>query len=613
MISAPEPDDSNQLDRAFVEELYGYVRVQSIVSAQLREAMTQAAVSTEALAGSIRGGFGDAGTMLLRLDTLGRQCGRMSQAAARTLQSADETYEAGFSCARGVQSAIQGSSTAVDHLAAIQGSLRTLQEKAADSEVRARALANALTALVALAQQANLLAINANIETARAGERGAGFGSVVRQMALLAQATGEAAKQIGLLAQEVVRRSRGTAPGLTRAASDVTTALGVAARLQETALSLDGGARVMLQSAQNNCSAARMEERAAARLQETLAQARQEVQDIMKAESALETLVWQQRAAAKVLSRQIPPVEELALRADTLVQGMLTEPRPEDVYRVAVDRKPAAIDPAYAQDLASMQLIHLVFSGLVRRGFDGMFSPSLASSWSLCDGGQTAVFRLRPNVLFHHGLALEARDVIESIERVISPGTSSPNRSLFGMVRGAEDFRRGDAGEVRGIRIADDGEVTFTFDGPLESLLSALAHPAAGVIGARDPIPAGQPFPGTGPFKYAGWSEEGLCVLEAFQDYFEGRPFADRVEFRVIESHQDRRRAFDQGALSHVELDAEMIASAQRDEALMERLLLSPENPECGVMVGEGVRGLALEPGGLFDLRRVWMRTKREF
>jgi ABC-type transport system substrate-binding protein len=47
--------------------------------------------------------------------------------------------------------------------------------------------------------------------------------------------------------------------------------------------------------------------------------------------------------------------------------------------------------------------------------------PAAAASWEVDEDGERVVFRLRPNVRFHHGRVVTAEDYVYSLTRVVRP------------------------------------------------------------------------------------------------------------------------------------------------------------------------------------------------
>lgn len=92
---------------------------------------------------------------------------------------------------------------------------------------RSRRIARLVTAIDAIAEQAKLLALNAQIEAARAGEAGRGFAVVADEVRRLANRTDEALRHISALAEEI-----GDASGTTETRMvDVQARVGEGARV----------------------------------------------------------------------------------------------------------------------------------------------------------------------------------------------------------------------------------------------------------------------------------------------------------------------------------------------------------------------------------------------
>ena len=59
---------------------------------------------------------------------------------------------------------------------------------------------------------------------------------------------------------------------------------------------------------------------------------------------------------------------------------------------------------------------------------------------------------------------------------------------------------------------------------------------------------------GTGPFRFVHWVAGEAITLEANEAYYEGRPFLDRLHYRIMTNHQDILAEFEKGTLEDVDL-----------------------------------------------------------
>lgn len=109
--------------------------------------------------------------------------------SAATERLADE----GMQCASEVQDAMRSVRESSLSTASV---IRSLGEKSADID-------HIVQAIAGIAQQTNMLALNASIEAARAGEQGKGFANVAEEVRLLAEDAQLSAEEIAVLIREI--------------------------------------------------------------------------------------------------------------------------------------------------------------------------------------------------------------------------------------------------------------------------------------------------------------------------------------------------------------------------------------------------------------------------
>jgi len=120
--------------------------------------------------------------------------------ADETMQSADQarsSAQASLEMATRTESSIQKLN------AAIEQSARTMQELGLDSQQ----IGTVVDIITVIADQTNLLSLNAAIEAARAGEQGRGFSVVAAEVRKLAEQAGNATAEIGDLIHKVQKET----------------------------------------------------------------------------------------------------------------------------------------------------------------------------------------------------------------------------------------------------------------------------------------------------------------------------------------------------------------------------------------------------------------------
>lgn len=181
--------------------------------------------------------------------------------------------------------------------------------------------------------------------------------------------------------------------------------------------------------------------------------------------------------------------------------------------------------PVLASDSASSEINGLVYSSLVRYDKDLKIEGELAESWEISADNLTITFHLRPGVTWHDGTPFTAEDVLFTYRLYIDPKTPTAY---------AEQYR-----QVATAEVLDPTTFRVSYRQPLAKALISWGelsvlprHLLEGEDVTKSPL-ARHPV-GTGPFRFVEWKPGEKIVLEANPDYFEGRPYLDRVVYRII-------------------------------------------------------------------------------
>lgn len=196
---------------------------------------------------------------------------------------------------------------------------------------------------------------------------------------------------------------------------------------------------------------------------------------------------------------------------DALIEGTIGEP--------------SILIPMLASDTASHNVSGLIFNGLVKYDTDLSVIGDLAESWDISKDGLVITFHLRKGVKWADEVEFTADDVMFGYKTIIDEKTPSAYKEDFLQVKKAE--------------VLDKYTFRVTYEKPFAPALttwgSLIILPKHLLEGkditktdfARNPI-------GLGPYKLRKWVPDQELILEAYKDYFEGRPYIDRYIYKRI-------------------------------------------------------------------------------
>lgn len=130
------------------------------------------------------------------MDSIAKSVGEVASRAEEAYRTSDETASL----------AVQGeeaTAEAIEKITEVKSAIETLAESVVLLSSRSVEIGKIVDVITSIADQTNLLSLNAAIEAARAGESGRGFSVVAEEVRKLAEGSGNAAEQIGELITEV--------------------------------------------------------------------------------------------------------------------------------------------------------------------------------------------------------------------------------------------------------------------------------------------------------------------------------------------------------------------------------------------------------------------------
>ena len=188
---------------------------------------------------------------------------------------------------------------------------------------------------------------------------------------------------------------------------------------------------------------------------------------------------------------------------------------------IGMQLEPPNLDPTGGAAAAIDEVVYAnVFEGLTRFGPDGSVQPALAKDWTVSDDGTEWTFTLNEGVTFHDGTAMDAEDVVFSLDRARAEDSTNAQKALFAAIEAVE--------------AVDPTTVRITLAQPVGNLPFNLAWGDAVIVApesaegnATNPI-------GTGPFKFGEWVQGDRVELVANPDYWGEAPALQAATFKFI-------------------------------------------------------------------------------
>jgi oligopeptide transport system substrate-binding protein len=188
---------------------------------------------------------------------------------------------------------------------------------------------------------------------------------------------------------------------------------------------------------------------------------------------------------------------------------------PNELIRLS-DAEARGLDPQLVSDLASIRIATDQFEGLTRFNERGDAIAGLAEAWVTTKDGLTWSFKLRPNLFFSDGTAIDAEVFRKALNRIRQKSSGSPHEALFAV--------------IAAIEAADGLHVVVKLHSPLPQLPALLAHPAIAALPFHlidtqgEAWTAIRPLVTSGPYRLTSWSLNQSIQLTNNPNWHAGKP-----------------------------------------------------------------------------------------
>jgi len=417
----------------------------------------------------------------------------------------------------------------------IETSVEYIREVVNDLNSKTAHIDSFLKIIKDISSQTGLLSLNASIEAARAGDAGRGFAVVASEIKKLAQMSKESAEQISGIIAEINTGVENTVTALNQSTAKVKEGTEIARDTAEVFESIINAASTTMKVTDE--------------ISEAISHQTQSLQDIICTTDEMSRISENVLTIveAALMSTQFTKASVATLME---VSGLLkqisgisavsevntSDSAPEKTYelRTCISYAIRCYDPAMSYNTPNTRLLKNIHAGLLVHNNYSDVLPGLAKNWHMEEDGRIWVFNLRKGTKFHNGREITADDVKFSMERLLSPKLKSPNSWFLDMIEGARDYMDGKAAAVSGIMVFDRYKVVITLKMPFNGFLLNLTHCACSILDRED-VEKGE-FTGCGSY-YIEYSDGNGCILKAFDDYFGGRAYIDRIHVVYNDDH----------------------------------------------------------------------------
>lgn len=200
--------------------------------------------------------------------------------------------------------------------------------------------------------------------------------------------------------------------------------------------------------------------------------------------------------------------------------------RADNDVRVAFYSDVTSLSLVGNSDASSAQIASLISDGLVAYDAQTRYVPMVARAWELSPDGRILTFHLRDDVRWHDGERVTSKDVAYTAAKIKDPATQA--RSW------ASQFSN-----VASIDTPDDLTVVVHYTKPYADALEPWRAPLVPEhVASKDANFLAGAFAlhpiGCGPFRFVSRDPGRSLVLDAFDQYWGGRPAIDRMIVKIV-------------------------------------------------------------------------------
>jgi ABC-type transport system substrate-binding protein len=411
-----------------------------------------------------------------------------------------------------------------------------------------------------IADNTNLLSLNAAIEAARAGEAGKGFSVVAQEVKKLALHSVESIEYIKQTINEINENIAKTIESIGNTINKVKEGAKITDNTMESFNSI-------IEAISTNNSITDEITASISTQTQNLENVVYSTKEMSATFEKLMSIVETTSSNTQYTKTSLSNLYEVLKDLKTITKKLLdnADAGHKSVVRTFLQDEVKTYDTLYTYDFVGSQVLSNIHAGLLTIGSSGEVSPGIAKSWHLESDNLTWVFVLRKGVKFHNGKEVTAEDIKYSYERILDPRYKSPNSWCLDYIDGAEEFQKGLAEEVRGIKILDRYKISIKLSTPYIGFLTTIGHHICAILD-REEVDKGNITVGCGPYMLVD-KQKTRCTLEAFKDFFGGAPYVDEI---IIEfDPEDKAEKLSKGSYDFIAVDSKDLMDRVKEKGDM--------------------------------------------
>ena len=270
------------------------------------------------------------------------------------------------------------------------------------------------------------------------------------------------------------------------------------------------------------------------------------------------------------------------------------------VLRVMQDTYPDVVDPQKSSYAVEIAVLALPYEGLTRLDTNQETVPAAAESWEYNEDATQITFHLREGLKYSDGSPLTAENFRYAVERTCDPVTAGEYQSILFEIVGCAEFaglttnedgepqeytpeEYDEARSALGARALDERtlQIDLTNPAPYYHTIAYtwVFYPVKKEMVDKDPDnwwKTAENHIGNGPFSVTGIDEDQRWTFAANDNYWQGRPKLDGIEYVYIDDAAVALEAYRTGDLDISMVEAPQIPEVQADAELSEQFVSYP-------------------------------------